>query len=159
MSRHFRDTVTVDITSVDDLFDLFKDMSSSNSYNGYRGHEDTSWSLQSSLWRFIKSIDSTFGGSDKYEEVSESLIENYKQNMLIHSDLTLNDIKEMDIWQYAQHYDLPTPLLDWTYSPYIALFFAVRQPQIKRGEKDTRCVWVLDYATLDTVTSTVKMTP
>lgn len=43
----------------------------------------------------------------------------------------------------AQHYKLPTRLLDWTYSPFVAAYFSCLNP---RGEKIA--VWCLDTAPL-----------
>ena len=43
---------------------------------------------------------------------------------------------------YMQHYGVPTRLLDWTYNPYIALFFALSDANVTTSQG--AAVWVLD---------------
>jgi hypothetical protein len=48
-----------------------------------------------------------------------------------------------------QHYGVPTRLLDWTYNPYIALFFALTDANIKSSQ--AAAVWVLDPTRWNTI--------
>lgn len=89
----------------------------------YRGHADVSWSLQPSGYRSGQSGITDRGTLHRWSRVAARFA----------SPVPRNDIEWLVL---AQHYGVPTMLLDWTESPLIALFFACYGEEQADG-----CVW------------------
>jgi len=66
-----------------------------------------------------------------------------------------------DWLELARHYDVPTPVLDFTYSPYIALFFAFSGNEGYspfQEEKEYVAVYSLDMLALAVAYTSLKLT-
>jgi hypothetical protein len=120
---------------------------------GFRGHRSAAWALEPTVSRFVDRVLAVFPerGADREgttKRVLRRLREEFVKNLIINNDLPQDRIEKIDIWQYGQHFGLPSPLLDWTYSPYVALFFALWEPA-NESQNTPRCVWAVNLEMIE----------
>ena len=102
----------------------------------WRGHSDAvSWVLRPSVFRKRRN-------GQPYNEVA--LINNFQMRAfgrLGHRPRPCSDLE----WLFlAQHYELPTRLLDWTESPLVALYFALSEENRPSELADcSACLWAV----------------
>lgn len=127
---------------------------------GFRGQRCSSWSLSPTLARFLERLKkkNRIHESATYETVERQIKDEFRKNLLLNQDLTPEQLQRIDLWQYGQHFGLPTPLLDWTRSAYVALFFSlVGDPVIDElGVEKPRSLWVLDMDLLELINHQIK---
>ncbi len=94
----------------------------------WRGQSRISWNLHPSIYH---------KGLAPYE--TDMAVRFRNEGRVRHSDVP--DINDGPSWLFLmQHYGLPTRLLDWTFSPLIALHFAVRD---NTADDEDAVVWGL----------------
>lgn len=126
----------IKILEEDTLFDI------KNKLNGvtlYRG-QNCDLPLLPKIGRFKKPVSEIL-------EIEIILIEEFDKRFRPFLDFEIDN--DWDFLAYAQHFGLPTRLLDWTENPLVALWFAVSS---ERKEKTNGVVWVFDVENDDIVT-------
>jgi hypothetical protein len=103
----------------------------------FRGQADAAWPLSSTLTRYF----TAFGIPQQEWELREQralrIFKRKATHFLTHVPALEDDFEWMAL---MQHHGAPTRLLDFTWSPYVAVFFA-----LERAERDAS-VWALNPA-------------
>lgn len=105
----------------------------------FRGHADSSWKLESTLERVIGKKWST-DQARNFEDYSLNL---FKSKYHIYNDSEHEPKSKLAWLSIMQHYGVPTRLIDFTESPYVALYFALEayDPLLKHD----LAIYAIDY--------------
>ncbi|MFQ1049414.1 FRG domain-containing protein [Avibacterium paragallinarum] len=96
----------------------------------FRGHSKESYELKSTLEREIDKYGVGNISPEEYLHIQKNYLEKCKtllRGKFSEQSLLLNKEFDDEIWAIGQHFGLKTPLLDWSYSFWVALFFAFRE--------------------------------
>jgi hypothetical protein len=109
----------------------------------FRGQAKSTWTLKPTLLRSFLEPNKL-----KIEEVIDlefKALENFKNRAhLFHKTSLIRDKDTiLDWWTLMQHYGAPTRMLDWTISPYVALYYAVSEEFDTDGAIWFLAVWEL----------------
>ena len=100
----------------------------------FRGQEDAVWEPESSFQRLSQGMKIT------QEDLKKHLI-NFRFAARGCTETNLRGLTENEWWALGQHFGLCTPLLDWTRSNWVALYFAFRNIKAKCHD---RAVYVIN---------------
>lgn len=104
----------------------------------YRGLPNINFHLETSLARNCK---------HKGGDLEKSILRNFTKYASIEDPkLTYSIWRQLII---GQHHGLPTRLLDWTYSPLIALHFATSGEDFSKMQENNCVIWAIDIDEID----------
>lgn len=126
--------ITKEIRSIDDLLSEIKYIIRKTNHRLlFRGHSNESWDLLPSVKRKCSDIEERY----LTNEFKVKAPSRYNHSPVV------NDYSS---WlALMQHFGLPTRLLDWSYSPLVALYFAVST----NNELNIPCIWILSARILN----------
>ena len=102
----------------------------------YRGHADSRWGLRTTLERYTSSQSSAVSvyyqivrsASGKIESLQlEDIPPKTGDFLFDQNNQSLTSLSQIAYLAFLRHHGFPSPLLDWTYSFFIATFFAFHQ--------------------------------
>jgi hypothetical protein len=123
----------------DFIFDLFGTDCFQRDIFLFRGQGNAEWKLESSFDRWFSRLNRR---TDRIA-VAEELLTLFKQECASSLSKEMRDDSDRML-ALGQHHGLPTRLLDWSESPYVATFFAFSDLISQSESWESVAIWALD---------------
>lgn len=104
----------------------------------YRGQENSNFSLKTTLHRFYN--------ESEYKKINKLYFDFIKYYL---KEKSINEDSFLATCAYTQHHGFPTPLLDWTFQPYTAAYFAFRNISSNITEQESVSIYIFKYKEWD----------
>lgn len=159
MSSRIFEPHIISVSGVEEALEHFLSLSHDNMTDGvFRGHNDADWLLSSSLDRFGMGTEQykVLGGKGAgYRDPGH--LQHYLDTFRGHYNALVDsrDVSDDELWQIAQHHGLPSPLLDVSKSPLVALFFALFNKNPEDGK--SACIWQFDVKLLRVINHHIQV--
>lgn len=121
--------------------DIVNDVCSSNVFSNnryiFRGQSDENWKLIATFDRYYGNF-----AFEKKKQIEKELIEEFKMLCVDwEGKEKFASYSNLQLMSAGQHYGLPTRLLDWSYSLYVAAFFAFVNAT---NSTSNVAIWIID---------------
>ena len=124
------------ISEWDELIEVFNKFSRSEAQWIFRGHGNSTYCLETNLERALKS----FRITEDALRIEGGLLRRFKRQCH-HYGVNIPESDDIMEWfALMRHYGAPTRILDWSYSFFVALYFALENAHPKKG----CAVWALN---------------
>jgi len=104
----------------------------------YRGHSNASWTLKPTLERILNG---TY--ESRANEFEKYAIDYFKARFHLYSKPYVLPESKLEWLSIMQHYGVPTRMLDFTESSYVALYFALEN--IMKSHQGEFTIYAIDY--------------
>lgn len=119
----------------------------------FRGQAKKEWRLESTLRRLIINARKTGAKDEGVNSFVAKHLDRFKIEIKGRRGINPPKLEDDEIWALGQHYGLATPLLDWSNSPYISLFFAFSD---FFSDDQRRCVWALNKSKVQEINKAIS---
>lgn len=135
------------ITSLASYMSLMAGMTNSGSRFWFRGTRESRHDLEPSLFRHPSIKD-----ANKLIELEWALLSDFRHKAPPFTTSLPKD--DLEVLFLMQHFGVPTRLLDWSESPFVALFFALENA--RQDESHDASVWILNPVTLNSLAANLR---
>ena len=112
----------------------------------FRGQSNSEWGLTSTLYRLIHRARKSGAKQGPINKFVKLHLDRFKLEIRGRRGDNPPKLEDDELWALGQHFGLATPLLDWSQSPYISIFFSLQDFEV---ENDKRVLWCLNKRMLE----------
>ncbi|MBU0519505.1 FRG domain-containing protein [bacterium] len=136
---------TLELNSLEEVFQTIESL---DYRYVFRGQPDSYFRLRSTYFRFYEYASNRPPSDEFVIKDMDTIIKKFKSGLVRVGKLPKDNFTKSDWWEYARHWGVPSPLIDFTRSPYIGLYFAFEvqglTPEPKNEERHV-ALYCIDF--------------